>query len=243
MAMPTVAQRDRRFFLGMATVVAVSVFIGFAPTYFLKSIYGTPVISPLVHVHAFVFTLWIVLFLTQTLLVSARRTDLHKRLGWLSGGVAIAMIALGFRVAYLFAKKAPVPGLPALPVDFVGVPLGGLFSFTVLVGLGFLKRRKPDTHKRLMLLGTFAMMGAATDRMLLPIGALAFTGLPLHPFTMVAILAAYVVPCFAYDLLTRGRVHPAFLWGGTFLIVWAFLTHAIIPNTAAWRAFSEWVIS
>ena len=94
-----------------------------------------------------------------------------------------------------------------------------------------------------MMLGTFAMMGAATDRMLLPIGVLAFTGLPLHPFTMVAILALYVVPCFAYDRITRGRVHPAFFWGGMFLIVWAFLTHAIIPNTAWWRAFSEWVIS
>ena len=234
---------DRQFFSSMAVVIVVSVFAGFAPTYFLKSIYGTPVISPLVHFHGALFTSWILLFLVQTTLISSRRVDLHRRLGWLSGGVAIAMIAVGFTVAYQFAKKAPIPGLPAPPVDFVGVPLGGLFSFTVLVGLGFLKRRKPDTHKRLMMLGTFAMMGAATDRMLLPTGVLAFTGLPLHPFTMIGILSVYVAVCFIYDWRTRGRVHPAFLWGGVFLLVWAFLTHAIIPNTAAWRAFSEWVIS
>ena len=232
---------DRRFFAGMAVAIAVSVFVGFAPTYFLKSYYGTPEISPLVHFHGALFTSWILLFLIQTLLISARRTAVHRRLGWASGVVAIALVAVGFRVAYLFAQKAPVPGLPALPVDFVGVPLGGLFSFTVLVGLGFIKRKRPDTHKRLMVLGTFAMMGAATDRLLLPIGLLWF--LPLHPVTMVAILAAYVAACWAYDVMTRGRVHPAFLWGGVFLIVWAFLTHAIIPNTAAWRAFSEWVIS
>jgi hypothetical protein len=234
---------DRRFFLGMAVAITVSVFLGFAPTYFLKSIYGTPAISPLVHFHGALFTSWILLFLIQATLISARRTAWHKRLGWVSGAVAFAMVAVGFRVAYLFAKKAPVPGLPALPVDFVGVPLGGLFSFTVLVTLGFLKRNQPATHKRLMVLGTFAMMGAATDRMLLPIGVLHFTGLPLHPFTMVGILAVYPAVCWIYDWRTRGSVHPAFLWGGVFLIVWAFLTHAIIPNTAAWRAFSEWVIS
>src|SRR5690349_13269170 len=99
---------DRRFFSAMAIVIAVSVFLGFAPTYFLKSIYGTPVISPFIHLHGALFTSWILLFLTQTLLVSARRTDVHKKLGWVCGGVAIAMVAVGFKVAYTFAKKDPV---------------------------------------------------------------------------------------------------------------------------------------
>jgi hypothetical protein len=234
---------DRRFFTGMAAAITVAVFLGFAPTYFLKRVYGTPPISWFVHLHGALFTSWILLFLIQTLLISARRTELHKRLGWASGGVAIAMVAVGFRVAYLFAQKAPVPGLPAPPVEFVGVPLGGLANFTVLVALGFLKRKKPDTHKRLMLLATIALMGAATDRMLLPIGVLAFTGLPLNPLVMVGTLSIFVGACFIHDLRTRGRIHPAFLWGGSTLLVWGFVSRAIIPFTAWWLAFSEWVIS
>jgi hypothetical protein len=241
--MVTTANPDRRFFAGMAAVITACVFFGFAPTYFLKSFYGTPVISPMVHLHGLVFVSWFLLYLVQTMLISARRTDLHRRLGWVGGGIAIAMIAMGFIVAYRFAQKAPVPGLPAPPVDFVGIPLGGLANFTVLVALAFIKRRKTDTHKRLMLLGTIAVMGAATDRMLLPIGVLAFTGLPLHPFAMVGILSVFVAACFIYDLRTRGRVHPAFLWGGLTLVVWAYLSRAVIPFTPQWRAFSEWVIS
>jgi len=231
---------ERRFFAGMAVAVALSVFAGFAPTYFLKKLYGTPALSPLVHLHGLVFTSWILLLVVQALLVSTRRTDLHRRVGVAGGLLAIAMLVVGTTVAVAAAKRGPVPGLPP-PLEFLAVPLGGLANFGALVALGFLVRRKRDTHKRLMVLATLAILGAATDRLLFPTGVLAFSGVPLTPVTSVCMTAVFVAGCFVYDLLSRGRVHPAFLWGGVTLLAWAYVTRVFIGGTSAWLLFACWL--
>ena len=61
-----------------------------------------------------------------------------------------------------------------------------------------------------MLLATIAVLTAAIARLpyVLPLGPPAFFGL-----TDLLVVAAMV-----YDWWTRGRVHPALLWGGLFLI-------------------------
>ena len=234
---------DRRFFTGMAVAVAVSVFAGFAPTYYLKGLYGTPALSPLFHFHGMLFTTWILLFLTQTTLIAVKRTDLHRRLGIVGGLLAVVMLVVGTAVAVASAKRGPqtpLTGFPP-PLELLTTPLGALSSFAVLVAAGLYNRRKRDTHKRLMLLATLSILGAALDRLLFPGGALAFLGLPLSPATFVGFTALFVVACFLYDLLTRGRVHPAFLWGGLYVIAWSYVTRVFVGGTAAWLAFAGWL--
>ena len=92
-----------------------------------------------------------------------------------------------------------------------------------------------------MLLATLSILGAALDRLLFPGGALAFLGVPLGPATFVGFAALFVVACFLYDLLTRGRVHPAFLWGGLYVIAWSYVTRVFVGGTAAWLAFAGWL--
>lgn len=73
--------RDNRFFATMAVFCFGVVFIGFARTYYLAGLFKAPLPNLLVHIHGAVFSLWILLFATQTSLVAARRPDLHRRLG------------------------------------------------------------------------------------------------------------------------------------------------------------------
>jgi hypothetical protein len=79
-------QRDRWFFTGMAVAALLTVFTGFAPSYYLGSFVEAPPRSTLVHVHAGLSTSWILLFLTQTSLIAARRADLHQPLCLALGG-------------------------------------------------------------------------------------------------------------------------------------------------------------
>src|SRR5580698_11250218 len=72
---------ERSFFAGMAVLLCVVVFIGFSPTYFRAGMLRAPLPSPILHVHGAVFTLWMVLFLVQTALISARRVAWHRSLG------------------------------------------------------------------------------------------------------------------------------------------------------------------
>lgn len=83
------SDRDRFYFAGMAIVAAAIVFFGFARSYYLKGLFERPPLAPLLHLHGFLFTSWLVLLLSQVALVAAKRTDFHRRLGIVGGLLAI----------------------------------------------------------------------------------------------------------------------------------------------------------
>src|SRR5271170_1314777 len=68
-------RNDNRFFAGMAVVCLLVVFIGFARTYYLAGVFKAPLPNLLVHVHGAVFSLWILLFITQISLITVQRVD------------------------------------------------------------------------------------------------------------------------------------------------------------------------
>src|SRR5258708_13320103 len=79
---PARGQTDRLFFTGMAVASAFAVFVGFMPTYFVRSP-ALPALTPLFHLHGALFSSWIILLFAQTSLVSPPPTDIHRRLGLL----------------------------------------------------------------------------------------------------------------------------------------------------------------
>ena len=98
---------DRVFFTGMSLAAALTVFAGFAPTYYLRSS-GLPPLSPLVHLHGLVFTAWIFLFLAQTTLVAAHRTDLHRRFGIAGSILAVVLVGVGTTTAVDLLRRGVV---------------------------------------------------------------------------------------------------------------------------------------
>src|SRR5579862_821410 len=92
-------RRDRVFYLVAATVIAGIVFAGFARTFYLRPLFNPRPLDFLLLVHGIVFTCWPALFLVQTGLVAARRTDIHRRLGIAGGGLAVLMVGMGSIVA------------------------------------------------------------------------------------------------------------------------------------------------
>ena len=156
---------DRRFFTGMAIAAALTVFIGFAPTYYLRGVFGAAPLTTLVHVHGAVATAWILLFLTQTSLIAARRTDLHRRLGVVGAVLAPLLLVVGYLTAIESARLGHTPPGGPPPLAFLAVPIGTLLVFAILVGAGLAQRRRSETHKRLMLLATIAILTPAIARL------------------------------------------------------------------------------
>ena len=72
---------DHVFFSAMAAAMLITVFVGFAHTYYLAGVFHAPLPSFIIHLHAVAFSCWILLLVTQTTLVSAGRVDVHRRLG------------------------------------------------------------------------------------------------------------------------------------------------------------------
>jgi hypothetical protein len=225
--------RDHRFFTGMALACALTVFIGFAPTYYLRSAFdGPPVPTPLVHLHGAVFTAWIVLFMAQTSLVAAGRTDLHRRLGAVGAGLVLALLVVGWFTAIEGARRGRTPPGGPPPLAFLSVPMGTLAVFAILVVIGLANRRRRDTHKRLMLLATIALLTPAIARFR--------SFLPGGPLLAIGGTTLFVLACMGYDRLSHGRIHPAFLWGGLFLII-SLPVRFAVGGTAAWGVIAEWL--
>jgi uncharacterized membrane protein YozB (DUF420 family) len=226
---------DRWFFGAMAVVSLLVVVVGFARSYYLGRFFGAPRLTSLVHLHGLVSTSWMLLFLTQTSLVAARRTDLHRRLGLAGLVVAVLVVVVGYLTAIEAARLGRMPPGAPSSLGFLAIPLGTVVSFGVLAGLALVKRRRSESHKRLMLLATIAMLPPAFARM----GRLVEMEGP--PFAIGG-TCLLVLTCLAWDRMAHGRVHPAFLWGGLLLMLSLPLRFAM-GGTEAWLSIARWLTS
>jgi hypothetical protein len=217
----------RAFFIGVSLAMVAAVFVGFSRSYYLKGWYGSPALPTLYHLHAFLFTSWMLLLVVQTTLVASRRTPLHRQLGVVGGVLAALMTVAAIAMTLDLARRA-VAGSSPEGLGFVIVPFMTLVVFPVLVGAALYYRRQPEIHKRLMLVATLELVTAGVAR--IP-GA---GSMPL--FFVLTDLG--LVAMLAYDLFTRRRPHPATVWSGLFLIA-SQVVRTTLGGTAAWIAFAR----
>lgn len=226
---------ERIFYTGMAAAILAMVLIGFAPTYYLRGLIdaGHPLapMTPLVHLHGIVFSAWILLFMTQTSLVAAGRTDLHRRLGVFGAALAAVMVLLGIVVS-LYGIHRPTAPMGISPLSWLAIPLLDVPVYGGLIAAALLNRRTPQSHKRLMLIAMIGMLSPAIGRMPWPPTI-------AGPLTIFGFPDLFLIPLIAWDLKTRGKLHPATIWGGAFLISFQVL-RITIWETDGWLAFARW---
>ena len=240
----TATRTDRRFYIWMAIAAAAVVFGGFAPTYFLRS-FTTVARYPsgaavsrslplLIHVHAIVSTSWLLLLVTQTTLIAAGRTDVHRRMGVAGAATAALLAVLGVMTAIRGARDGWNPGGPfADSRAFLAVTLGDILLFASFVGAGLFLRRNREAHMRLMILGTLAgLMWPAITRM--PYVA-------PYPPRMFGLLLLLVLAVPVRDYVTYRRVHPVAVWG-PLIILASFPIRQALAATIAWRHFADWLV-
>jgi len=224
---------ERIFYMAMSVAILITVFAGFSRTFFLRPYFQTQPLLPVLIAHGIIFSSWIILFLTQTTLIAAKRTRIHMRLGILGGVLASLMIIIGVYTSLVRAKgPSPIPDVN--PLSFLTIPLGDMLLFGILVGAALYFRRRADTHKRLMLLSTIAILPAAVAR--LPIGFIETGG----PFVFFGVSDLFILPMLVFDIVTRGRPHRATLIGGA-LIVISHPLRMVVGGTQAWLAFATWL--
>jgi FtsH-binding integral membrane protein len=222
---------DPLFFSSMALLMLATVFFGFAATYYLAGIFHAPLPAPIIHLHGAAFSCWILLLVTQTSLVAAGRTDIHRRLGIAGFLLACLMVILGVLAATnsLVRNAGPAGGDPKF---FYIVPLTDMLIFATLIFFAFRFRSNPSTHKRLIFVGTVALMIAAIARW--PIWT------HRDPITATLVSYVFLLMLVAYDLWSTRKLDRATIWAGAFLVV---VQQIRIPigKTAAWHAFATWV--
>jgi hypothetical protein len=171
-----------------------------------------------------VFTGWMALLLTQVAFVAFGRTATHRKVGNLGIAYGCLVLVMGLIVGF----AAPILHLSRgewksdQAAGFLLITLGDMALFGTFFIAAMVYRRKPEIHKRLLVLATVALLFAAVGRMdFLQSG-------PLY-------LAVWLSPVFvgmAYDAITLRRVHPTYLMGLAILLVGASRT--FFTESEAW---------
>lgn len=226
-------RREHRFFFGLSLAIAVTFFIGFAKTYFLAGYFhAKPLPAPVVHVHAAVFTAWVLLLVTQAALAASGNVRIHHKLGLLGLGLAPLVFVLGVLAAHeMVGRVSGIFGPPRAALLYA-VALGEITGFALPVFLALRLRRWPGYHKRLIMIGTIAMTTAGFGRW--PVAFL------LHkPFPAMCCAFALLAFLGGFDLLSMRRIHRATIFGSAWVIGIELLSLPL-SHTAAWQAFAAW---
>ena len=192
---------ERKFYSRMAILLVVVVFLGFAPSFYLRGVVPeyprpNPTLPPAVIFHGLMFTLWMALLVTQTQLVSTRRVETHMKLGKAAMLLAIALIPVMYLTAvWAVPRESHPPFTDSL--NWTAIPLAVIPAFAFLVYEAWRRRKQAQWHKRLMLSATI-MFAAGPGFSRIPLAPPTFWGFTIQLLVGTALL---FVPLFALRLI------------------------------------------
>jgi len=237
-----------RFYLWITALCAAFAFLAFSATYWLQLAAGTfKGGTGLLHLHAALFSAWVVLLLSQAWLVSRRSLALHRAWGVAGVSLATAMVLVGLATAHHSVTSYLAQGYGDKARAFYILPFGSVVEFGLFFLAAVLNISRPEWHKRLMIVATAAALQAAAARigfaMAVGTGPGIRPGLtPPPPVETGAQGAAMVCLLLAagavYDWRTRGRPHPAWLIGLAVILLVGFAGPALTA-TPAWLGFVD----
>ncbi|WP_199902476.1 hypothetical protein [Azospirillum sp. B4] len=218
-------------------------FGGFIPTYWKPVIDGTFHRPAIIHIHGFVLFSWCVFYFAQTLLAARGRTPDHR--SWGLAGIALFSVMvctiLAGQVAILNLNERLGFGDEAR--RFAAVSLTALPMLIAVFILAITMVRRPEVHKRLMVLLMAMLMQPAIARvfvaLLAPAGAAA-EGPPPPVFVAIPpglVADLLLVVALVHDWRTRGRPHPVYAYGLPLVILNQFMVLPV-AGTAAWMGFA-----
>jgi hypothetical protein len=241
------------FYFWMAVLAAATAFIGFAPTFWLPMTQGAYVASPVLAIHGLLFSGWTLFFVLQTWFVASGHTANHRASGLLGIALASVMTVFGIMAVINLVHRAAGVGALNAGLSFAVLPLWHIVFFAVMVTLAITNVRRPEWHKRLMLMASISLLDAPVARLFIyfmgfhghmPVPA----GLPSPPPPLTGItpweivVDMYLLLPIIYDWRTRGRPHPVYLFGGAAFVLLELL-EAPISTTVAWHGIASWLVS
>lgn len=242
MTQPITAGEVRRsfrpsFFFWMTVAMAFFIFSGFGLTYWMpmatRSLAPLP---PVVHLHGLFFFSWIVLLVTQAVLINVRNVALHRSLGTLGIGIGTGVVLVGTLIT-LLSVRASVTAPSPDNNNLTYLSVTAIVSFAVLFVLAIRNVRTPDNHKRLILFATINLLPPGVNRLYMV--SLGLTELPLLATYLT--LDALAIAILIHDWRKLGKLSTVSLVGGAFVFV-PRLLEPLIVDSAAFATFTAMLV-
>lgn len=163
-------------------------------------------------IHGIFFLAWFIDLVIQSNFIRKGDVRAHRKWGIWGMGIALGVILSTFYVFY-----AVYEGWEEME-PFVKANRIFTFTFTILVGLAYWKRKNSVVHKRYLFVGTFYVLGPVIGRVADKLGDGSDLGyLLFEGFIWNGLFISLLV----YDWKTLGKFHPitwiGFIW---FYVIW-----------------------
>jgi len=196
------SQTTRRFYVGVSLLMTAIVVSGFWTPYYGPLLRGMANFPWLFHVHGVVFMGWMALLIVQGALVSMRRTPVHRKVG--RYGIAYGYLVLAVGLVMTFAAPLYHVSADGWDIDRAAsaltLPLGDMILFAGFFTAAVVYRRRPEIHKRLIVVSTVVLLFAADARLI-----------PTRPLPLLLLWLSPLFVAMEYDLWSRGRIHQTYL--------------------------------
>lgn len=225
----------RRSYVPAACVAALIAIVGFWPTYFGPLFAGTLHSLPIIHIHAAVFTGWVVLVIVQAALAATGHRSMHVKVGAIGFLYGALLVLVGLATALAHFKIRIETGDIQAAQTQLFVPLTDLMVFTPFLAAAWLTRRRPEIHKRLIIVATTILLIAAVHRMTFILGP--------RPIPAVRLLLVWLAPIYLgmiYDLAKQRTVHPVYVLGIAAIVYMKFFRMPLFESHA-WQALAGWL--
>ncbi|MFN7983657.1 MAG: hypothetical protein U0Q11_17560 [Vicinamibacterales bacterium] len=153
------------FFTYASLLMLLCALAGFAPTFFLRPVYYASPLPSLLIVHGIVMTAWFVVLPVQSYLAESRRIRWHRPLGWISVGIAAAIVLTSPAVLMHSVPHGLAKGIPGFAVSFVFMTgVLRILFFVAMVATAIWWRRQRTIHARALFLASLSNLAPALAR-------------------------------------------------------------------------------
>jgi hypothetical protein len=221
--------RKSPFFTMLGLIMLALALAGFWPQYFSAVTGRIPEATTqfwLIHLHAGLFMVWLLLYVSQATLIMTGRARVHLKMGpWLAVyGFAIAVVGL-YAAGLLATRLGQRENDFEAAASFVFFPVIDMVYFAGFLAAAIVYRRRPDLHKRAMLVATFSIAVVGLGRL---VGRTGFENVVVWQSLNLAPLLIAV----AYDMIICRKVYLILAVG--LVLHLARLNAENFANSEAW---------
>lgn len=224
-----------RIYVPIGLVCLVIALLGFWPVYFGPLLAGIPHPLPIINLHAAVFVGWLLLVIVQAWLAATGRIALHMKVGKFGMAWGLVVLLVGWATAFSVFGDRVQAGDVELARNRLVAPLTDLLVFAPVLAAAWIYRRKPEIHKRLILVASTILLIAAVHRMVFLGGG--------PPPPLPQLLTVWLSPILLgiiYDIFKRRGVHPVYLIGIAAVLFLKFGRRWIFRNET-WIDLTNWL--
>ena len=218
----------------MSLVIVAVIVYGFSFTIGKNLIHPAVPRPWILYVHATVFSSWLVFFVVQSTLVRSRKVQWHRRMGLFGVALGTLIPIVGVSTAIAMGRFNTMSLHATHAESDLIIPLFDMVCFASTFPLAVYWRKKPELHRRLMLVATCALTAAGFGRFperILP-GYLFYAGVDL-----------LILLGVAHDLIVNLTVHSVYLRVLPLLILGqTIVTYIAYRNVPFWLRIAHAIL-